>query len=78
MTTLMQVKTTVHQMQEMKDNNMNNECTHTYRDGTSAITFPRQKKWIGIHPCKVKGLCKICKQTVEISEHEYRNLKRGD
>ena len=57
---------------------MDDRCTHTYRDGTSAIRFPHQKKWTGIHPMKIKGICKICKQTVEVSEYEYRNLKRGD
>lgn len=66
----------VRQTQGMKGKNMG--CTHTYKDGTSAITFPKQKKWTGIHPSKVKGFCKICKQTVEVSEYEYRNLKRGD
>lgn len=57
---------------------MENKCSHTYEDGTSAIAFPRRHKWMGVHPMKVKGICKICHQEVEISEKEYRNLKRGE
>lgn len=56
---------------------MKEKCTHTYEDGTSAIVFPRTKKWVGVHPPKVKGMCKICGKTVEISEKEYRNLQKG-
>lgn len=55
----------------------NEKCLHTYRDGTSAIIFPRKVKWLGVYPSKVKGVCKICNNTVEISEKEYKKIKKG-
>lgn len=53
------------------------KCKHVYRDGKSAIVFPKKIKWTGLYPTKIKGLCNICKQTIELSETEYKELKKG-
>lgn len=58
--------------------NKKDGCNHRYEDGTSAIVFST-KKWTGVYPKKVKGICRICKQQIELTESEYKELlKEGD
>ena len=54
------------------------KCNHYYDDGTCAIIF-NNKKWTGIYPRKIKGICKICKKNIEVTEKEYKDfLKEGE
>nr|UVY03686.1 MAG: hypothetical protein [Bacteriophage sp.] len=54
------------------------DCQHVDSSGRSAIIFSH-KKWTGVYPQKVKGICKICKEQIEMTESEYKEfIKEGE
>lgn len=53
-------------------------CNHKYKNGKSALVFPEKIKWCGVYPQKIKALCPLCKQTVEITQEEYNKVKVGE
>ena len=58
--------------------NMNNKhCEHILDNGKSAIIVDN-KKWFGVYPKKIKGICKICMKTFEFTECEYKKIFGGE
>ena len=54
------------------------KCNHRDEDGNSLILFST-KKWTGVYPRKIKGICKRCKEQIELTEQEYKQLiKEGE
>ena len=54
------------------------DCQHVDSSGRLAIIFS-YKKWTGVYPQKVKGICKICKEQIEMTESEYKEfIKEGE
>lgn len=49
------------------------ECSHVDADGNSTIIFSH-KKWTGVYPPRVKGICKLCKEQIEMTESEYKEF----
>lgn len=47
-------------------------------EGKSTILF-NKKKWVGVYPKKIKGICATCGKQIEVTEKEYRDLmKEGE
>ena len=54
------------------------ECSHVDADGNSTIIFSH-KKLTGVYPPRVKGICKLCKEQIEMTESEYKEfIKEGE
>lgn len=57
--------------------NKNVICGHKTKAGKNAIVFD-DKRWFGVYPKKIKGICKICLTSLEFTEDEYNKIVGGD
>ena len=56
---------------------MMKKCNHRYSDGSTALKVLPKFKVLGVLKPRKIAICELCKENIELSEEEYKEL-RGD